>query len=50
MYFSAVASKDNATFLLELSIGGGVCKACTKTKSVELLNLFEQSIASILAQ
>jgi len=50
LYFSAKIAKDNAVLLIELAIGNGACRICTKTANSDLVPLLEQSLASILAK
>jgi len=52
LYFNAKISKNDTilSLLVELQIGNGVCKVCTKTSSPDLIPLLEQSLASILAK
>jgi len=48
LYFSG--RFNDAIVLVELALGSGRCKACTKTKRVDLIPLVDQSIASILSR
>jgi len=48
LYFSAKLLNDTVV-LLELTLSPGSCKACTRTKSPEVIPFFEQSVAQLLS-
>lgn len=48
LYFSA--KLFDAIILVELALGSGRCKACTKTKKVEAIPLVDQSLTIILSR
>jgi len=51
LYFSAkVVIKEESLFLLELSVGPQGTKICSKSRSPDLIPLFEQSIATLLSK
>jgi len=50
LYFSGRVSKDNAVLLVELAVGNGAVRICTKTTGAELVPLVEQVVAAILAK